>query len=119
MAKQTRLPHPPSETEYSLLTLVHSDIIGPLPLASDGSKYIISYIEHRSRYAKSFPIGSKLSETALACFKQYKSLLENQTGQRIKIHRTDRGGEYLSGTFVDFLNESGIISQLTIRDTPA
>lgn len=119
VAKRTRNPHPPSNTKYKLLELIHTDGIGPMPLAYDDSKYVISFIDHASRYAKSFPVPSKDAHIAQAKFEQYKNLLENVTGKRITIHRSDRGGDYVSGSYVKFLENNGIQQQLTIRETPA
>ena len=44
--------------------------------------------------------------------------MEKQTGKVIKTLRSDRGGEYMSGEFDDFLKEEGIASQLTAPGTP-
>ncbi|KAL0445142.1 UNVERIFIED_CONTAM: hypothetical protein Slati_2236900, partial [Sesamum latifolium] len=44
--------------------------------------------------------------------------VENQTNRKIKALRSDRGGEYLSGEFIDYLNENGILSQWTPPGTP-
>ena len=51
-------------------------------------------------------------------FKEYKSEVENQLGQSIKVLRSDRGGEYLSQEFQDYLKENGILSQWTPPYTP-
>ena len=39
-------------------------------------------------------------------------------GRNIKMLRSDRGGEYLSSEFLDYLRECGIVSQLTPPRTP-
>ncbi|KAL0333060.1 UNVERIFIED_CONTAM: hypothetical protein Scaly_2207500 [Sesamum calycinum] len=46
-------------------------------------------------------------------FKEYRLEVENQTGHKIKALKLDRGGEYLSGEFMDYLKENGILSQWT------
>ena len=38
-------------------------------------------------------------------FKEYQSMVEKQTRKYIKILRLDRGGEYLSGEFLNHLKE--------------
>ncbi|KAL0463047.1 UNVERIFIED_CONTAM: Retrovirus-related Pol polyprotein from transposon RE2 [Sesamum latifolium] len=43
-------------------------------------------------------------------FKEFRHEVENQTGRKIKTLRSDRGGEYLSGEFLDYLKENGILS---------
>ena len=44
--------------------------------------------------------------------------IQNQLGKSIKAIRSDRGGEYLSQEFDYYLNECGIVSQLTPLGTP-
>ncbi|KAL0448056.1 UNVERIFIED_CONTAM: Retrovirus-related Pol polyprotein from transposon TNT 1-94 [Sesamum latifolium] len=51
-------------------------------------------------------------------FKEYRLKIENQTGRKIKALRSDQGGEYLSGEFIDYLKENGILSQWTPPGTP-
>ena len=51
-------------------------------------------------------------------FKQYKKWIENLTEKKIKILRTDNGGEYLSKAFMTYLTEHGIIHQTTVPYTP-
>ncbi|KAM1582402.1 hypothetical protein TB2_029793 [Malus domestica] len=51
-------------------------------------------------------------------FKEFKNEVEKQTGKQIKTLRSDRGGEYLSNEFLDYLKECGIVSQWTPPKTP-
>ena len=55
---------------------------------------------------------------AFSYFQQFKALVENQSGHRIKILRTDRGGEYVSKEFLNFCKTHGIQKQFTARYTP-
>ncbi|KAL0413385.1 UNVERIFIED_CONTAM: Retrovirus-related Pol polyprotein from transposon TNT 1-94 [Sesamum radiatum] len=55
---------------------------------------------------------------AFGRFKEFRLEVENQTGRKIKTLRSDRGGEYLSGEFLDYLKENGILSQWTPPGTP-
>jgi len=50
-------------------------------------------------------------------FRQYKALVEKQSGHYIKILRTNRGGEYISSDFLHFCRERGIHEQFTTRYT--
>ena len=51
-------------------------------------------------------------------FCNFKALVENQSGQHIKVLRTDRGGEYISKYFLSFCRENGIHKEFTTRYTP-
>jgi transposase InsO family protein len=41
-------------------------------------------------------------------FKKFKSLIENLSEKKIKILRSDNGGEYTSKEFVNFCKDVGI-----------
>ena len=55
---------------------------------------------------------------AFSYFQQFKALVENQSEHRIKILRTDKGGEYVSNEFLNFCKTHGIQKQFTARYTP-
>ncbi|MCO5602592.1 hypothetical protein L7F22_056726 [Adiantum nelumboides] len=45
-------------------------------------------------------------------------MVENEIGCKVQTLRTDRGGEYMSGAFKDFLGKKGIKHQCTMPYTP-
>ena len=49
-------------------------------------------------------------------FKEFKNEVQNQLGKNIKTLRSDRGGEYFNGVFLDYLKVNGIVSQWTPPD---
>ena len=51
-------------------------------------------------------------------FKRYKTEVENQKDRKIKILRSDRGGEYFPNDFSTFCEEHGIIHQSSTLYTP-
>lgn len=55
---------------------------------------------------------------ALEIFTEFKNMIENQTDHKIKILRTDNGGEYVSNDFDKFCKNNGIIHQLSVPHTP-
>ena len=55
---------------------------------------------------------------AFGYFQQFKALVENQSWHRIKILKTNRGGEYVSNEFLNFCKTHGIQKQFTTRYTP-
>src|SRR5258708_40263003 len=50
-------------------------------------------------------------------FVEFKSIAENEMGQKIKILHTDNGGEYTSPKFNDFLSKHGISHQTSVPYT--
>ncbi|GJW65580.1 retrotransposon protein, putative, ty1-copia subclass [Tanacetum coccineum] len=57
-------------------------------------------------------------DKSLETFKVFKNEVENQLGKTIKAIRSDRGGEYISQEFKDYLKANGIVQQLTPPYTP-
>ena len=51
-------------------------------------------------------------------FNEFRFEVEKQTGKSIKVLRSNRGGEYLNGEFLDHLKQNEILSQWTPRGTP-
>src|ERR1700722_1953339 len=50
-------------------------------------------------------------------FKIFKALTETQTGKRLKVVRSDRGGEFMSRDFKEFYDDHGIKREYTIPRT--
>jgi transposase InsO family protein len=99
------------------LELVHTDLCGPFSTESQaGNKYFITFIDDFSRYCWVYFLRQK--NQAFSCFKQFKSLVEANSVERLKCLRSDRGGEYMSNEFKAFCEEHGIRHQLTVPYTP-
>ncbi|KAL0394628.1 UNVERIFIED_CONTAM: Retrovirus-related Pol polyprotein from transposon TNT 1-94 [Sesamum latifolium] len=100
-----------------LLDLVHTDVCGPLSISARGGfSYFITFIDDHSRYGYVYLMRYK--SEAFGRFKEYRLEVENQTNRKIKSLRSDRGGEYLSGEFIDYLKQNKILSQWTPPGTP-
>ena len=77
------------------LEIVHSDLCGPMKTTSlAGSHYVLTFIDDYTR--KTWVYFLKQKSEVFEKFCHFKALVENQSGQHIKILRTDRGGEYMS-----------------------
>ncbi|KAL0288834.1 UNVERIFIED_CONTAM: hypothetical protein Scaly_2718300 [Sesamum calycinum] len=100
-----------------LLDLIHTDVCRPLnTLERGGFAYFITFTDEQSWYGYVYLIRYKFE--AFGRIKEYRLEVENQTGHKIKALRSDRGGEYLSGGFIDYLKENGMLSQWTPPETP-
>ena len=60
----------------------------------------------------------KTKSQVLSVFKSFKKMVETQSGQKVKVLRTDNGGEYTSKEFNVFCLEVGIVHQLTAPYSP-
>ena len=106
------------ERSTELLSLIHTDdVCGPMSTqARNGFSYFLMFTDDHSRYGHVYLL--KYKSEVFEKFKEYKSEVENELGKSIKVLRSDRGGEYLSQEFQDYLKENGILSQWTPPYTP-
>jgi hypothetical protein len=121
LGKYVRAPFPKSDhRSKSILDLIHTDICGPMSSLSIGGKfrYYISFIDDFSRKTWIYFLTGKTSEEVLKRFQEFKAFVENQTGKRIKVLRSDNGGEYTSHAFKKLCAEAGIKRELTVPYTP-
>ncbi|KAL0378658.1 UNVERIFIED_CONTAM: hypothetical protein Sradi_3171300 [Sesamum radiatum] len=98
-----------SAISKGLLDLVHTYVCGPLSTpARGGFLYFITFTDDHSWYGYVYLMRYKFE--AFGRFKEYRLEVENQTNCKIKVLRSNRGGENLSGEFIDYLKENGILS---------
>ena len=94
------------------LEVVHSDVCGPFPVPSlGGKKYFVSFVDEFTRMAWVTLI--KFKHEVFTEFQKFKVKAEKQSGQKLKILRTDGGGEYNSAEFQKFCEENGIEHEVT------
>ena len=76
-----------------ILELIHNDVFGHVPIPSLGwSLYYVIYID--DFYKNTWLYFLKKKSEIFNKFKEFKDLLENQIGNKIKVLRTDNGGEF-------------------------
>ncbi|KAL6338645.1 hypothetical protein AAG906_021462 [Vitis piasezkii] len=104
------------------------NICGPFPTTSwNGQQYFITFIDDYSRYGYLYLIHEK--SQSLDVFKNFKAEVENQLSKKIKVVKSDCGGEYYGrydrsseqrlGPFAKYLMECGIVPQYTMPGTPS
>ena len=99
------------------LELIHNDIVGPFPhISMIQSKYALTLIDEFSRYWWVHFLKHKSKVFDL--FKVFKALVENQSKRRLKILRSDNGGEYVKSDFIQYCKDTGIYIQHSIPYTP-
>lgn len=116
--KQTRFPFPHSVNKSSeVLELIHTDLCGPMENLSLGkARYFLLFVDDFSRMCTVYFLREK-NET-FKYLRQYKDLVETQQSKRIKILRSDNGGEFCSTEMENYLRKCGIVHQKTNSYTP-
>jgi hypothetical protein len=115
--KMHQLPFPKS---VSITTrpfeIVHSDVWGPAPITSlNGTRYYVTFVDEFTRFTWFFPLHHKCQ--VLSSFMHFKSTMENLLSCKLKILRTDCGGEYSKHEFQSFCSSTGVLHQFTCPHT--
>ena len=105
------------EAKKEKLELVHTDLWGPAPVTSlGGASYYMTFIDDSTR--KVWVYFLKRKSDAFITFRNWKTLVENETGLKVKCLRSDNGGEYELDEFKKYCAEHGIRMEKTVPDTP-
>ena len=118
--RQTRQPshEPASNKSTEPLGRVFSDICGPItPTTIGGKKYALLYIDEATDMNWIYGLRTKSSKEVLKRFKEFKKMVELESGKKIKILRTDGGGEYQKHV-ENYLKECGIKHEVTAPYSP-
>ena len=83
-----------------------------------GYEYYVTFIDDFSRKTWIYFLRSKKSGEVLLRFQEFKALVENRAGKKIKVLSSHNGCEYTSHAFDEFCRQEGIRRQLTIPYTP-
>jgi hypothetical protein len=102
--KNIKNPFPKSDSKAEgILELIHSDVCGPMPSTSlSGYVYYVSFIDDYSRKTWFY----------------FKAFILNLFERKIKIPRSNNGGEYTSKEFVRFCRDAEIKRKLTTPYNP-
>ena len=91
--------------------IIHSDVCGPMATTSlSVYSYYVSFIDDFSQ--KTWIYFMKGKNEVFGKFKEFKALVENLSENKIKIFRSDNGGEFIGGEFKSFCTEVGIKREL-------
>jgi len=85
----------------SILDLVHSDVCGLTSHVSlSGCEYYVTFIDDHSK--KTWIFFQKTKDEVFKRFQEFKALVQNQTGRKIKVLRSDNEGEFTSTEMKEF-----------------
>src|SRR4051812_29728782 len=102
---------------HGSLDYIHADLWGPARCAShSGARYFLSIVDDYSR--KLWVFIQKTKDETFENFKSWKTLVENQTGRKVKRLRTDNGLEFCNEAFDSFYATSSIARYRTTAGTP-
>ena len=99
------------------LELVHSDICGPMKTPSlSGAKYFLTFVDDKTHYIWIYVLKHK--SEPFSKFLEWKAQVELESSLKLKVLRTDNGGEYTSTEFNEYLKREGIKHELSVPKNP-
>ena len=99
------------------LELVHSDVCGKVNTKSfGGAEYFLTFIDDKTRYAWVYLLKTK--DQVFKRFLEWKAMVENDSGRKLKVLRSDNGSEYTGKQFQEYLKSEGVRHELTVPKTP-
>ena len=117
--KSHRLPFQQSgvkRTDHPL-ELIHSDVCGKIGTQSlGGGEYFVTFLDDHTRHVWVCIIKNK--SEVFQRFREWKAQVERSSGKKIKIFRSDNGGEYICSEFATYLTQEGIKHEFTTPHTP-
>ncbi|GJP64102.1 hypothetical protein CLOP_g21127 [Closterium sp. NIES-67] len=100
------------------LALVHMDVVGPTRAPSlSGSRYFLTIVDDHTRAVWVYPLKSK-GEVVAAVLKEWMPRAQRECGHKVKVIRSDNGGEFIGADFEGELKRKGIQHQLTVPYNP-
>ena len=82
----------------------------------EGNKYFITFIDDFSRKLWTYLIKKK--SKVIEVFAKFKSMVERQSGRKLKVLRTVGGREYVSKDFDRLCEKEGIVHEVVPPYTP-
>lgn len=99
-----------------ILELIHMDVCGPMSKSLGGAKYFLTFIDDYSRKVFVSFLSEKSAVTE--AFREFKAVVEKQTGRMIKRLRSDNGTEFVNVGMKSICADAGIVHETTIPYTP-
>ncbi len=112
-----------------ILEVVHTDVAGPFPKGYGGFRYLIVFVDEKSRRGHVYFMKNK--SDAFRIFKQFKARAENERKEIVKRFsfsrsarrslmriQSENGGEYISNEFENYLKDNGIQHYTSNADEP-
>ena len=114
---KTPFPRTKEKRARKPLEVVHSDVCGKLRNKSiSGAEYFLTFIDDKTHFTWVYVL--KRKNEVFQKFVEWNKMIERQSGRKLKILRTDNGGEYTSTEFQAYLRSQGIKHETTIPKTP-
>jgi hypothetical protein len=117
--KQRRTPFP-QKAKYRAeepLELVHADLCGAItPATPGGRRFFLLLVDDHSRFMWVVLLGSK--DEAAAALKRFQAEAQSEARRKLRVLRTDRGGEFTSNDLAAHFADTGVKRHLAAPYSP-
>ncbi|RVW98129.1 Retrovirus-related Pol polyprotein from transposon TNT 1-94 [Vitis vinifera] len=97
--------------------VIHSDVWGPSKVPTlSGSRWFVTFIDDCTRMT--WLCLMKTKDEVNLLFQNFHKMIETQYNAKVRVLRSDNGGEYQSSDLQKYLEGHGIIHQTTCSNTP-
>jgi hypothetical protein len=105
-----------SQRASAPLDMIHSDLMGPFYIHPSKREVFLIFFDDFSRFTWIYFLRKK--SKVFQHLKDFKALVETQSGKKIKVLQTDNRGEYVNHEIHNIFHEAGIQLQHTVPYTP-
>ena len=96
---------------------MYTDLCGKMNAKSlSGAEYFLTFTDDYTHYVWVYALKHKAN--VFKKFLEWKGLVKRSTGRKVKVLRSDNGGEYISKEFQNYLTKEGIGHQLAAPKAP-
>ena len=117
-AKSHRVPFPISFNKSDIpFILIHSDVWGPSPITTvSGIRWFVTFVDDCTRMTWLYLL--KRKDEVFGVFQAFHAMVENQFSAKIRILRSDNGGEYMNRDFLEYFQRNGLLHESSCSQTP-
>jgi hypothetical protein len=118
LAKSHRVPYLSSSNKNDTpFSLIHSDVWGPSPISTvSGIRWFVTFIDDCTRMTWLYVMRHK--NDVFSIFRAFHTLIQTQFSAKIRVLRSDNGGEYVNQEFHHYFKTHGIVHETTCPQTP-
>jgi transposase InsO family protein len=118
LAKSHRVSYPSSSNKNGTpFALIHSDVWGPSPISTlHGIRWFVTFVDDCTRMTWLYVMKHK--HDVFNIFQMFHTLIQTQFSAKIRILRSDNGGEYVNQEFNRYFQTHGIVHETTCPQTP-
>ena len=117
-AKSQRVSYPVSLNKTNTpFALIHSDVWGPSPIpTSSGHRWFVIFVDDCTRMTWLYQLKTK--DEVFTIFQAFHAMVQTQFSSKIKILRSDNGGEFINKRFQAYFQQHGLLHETSCSQTP-